>query len=123
MNMSDKKFKMVTTYDRPMATREDVDPACGNISTWYFSTDGTGAYRVYPVASRSESKHMNHRLLLNITLDSSDAGAKISNIDYVNGSVTFDRPVGKTIIPVAQFHSNAGELVEDEDEARRLIDH
>ena len=70
---------------------------------WYFSTDGTYANKRTNIQPRYQFTEYGTGLALNITLDATDANAKVINIDYRNGFVEFDVKVGGTNPPTAKF--------------------
>jgi len=87
-----------------IATQDMVpyDGATTPNDTWLFSRNGTYAQRQKCIVPRYQSAGGPATDIL-ITLDPSDAGAKITLIDHHNGIVKFDVPVGGTVAPTAAF--------------------
>jgi N4-gp56 family major capsid protein len=79
-----------------------IDGATVPNDTWMFSTDGTYANRTGFIAPRYQTAG-GPATDLTITLDPSDAEAKITMIDHHNGIVKFDITVGGTNPPTASF--------------------
>jgi len=88
-----------------VAVAQDMVPFDGATTpndTWLFSTDGTYANRQGLISPRYQTDVTGDQALT-VSIDASDVGAKITLIDYHNGIIKFDVPVGGTNAPTAQF--------------------
>lgn len=88
-----------------IAVAQDMVPVDGATTpnrTWRFSTTGMFADRQNCIAPRYQTGGVIGEDV-NVTIDPSDAGAKITMIDHHNGIVKFDVKVGGTVAPVATF--------------------
>lgn len=86
-------------------TAQDMVPIDGVAAandTWMFSLDGTYPNRQGYIAPRWQTVVSGDNNV-DIAIDASDAGAKITMVDYHNGIVKFDVEVGGTVAPIADF--------------------
>jgi len=88
-----------------MATLADV---AAPQKRWYFSTDGTYANRKQYILPRYQVVEVGAGNLIDITLDTTDANAKVTVINYREGWVEFDIAVGGTAVPQAVFSYGVG---------------